>query len=121
MVVQRTVLELCVPRCQSLLLAAESGSSAVLERLDPPRRAAVVMALLALVLTGLVLVTSVMLGAHWVRRLARHRPGRRQANELRSTEANGRLRKSLRRVLPKSSTSDTVHLDAGTSDTVADA
>lgn len=120
MVVRCTTVDISMARCQDMLLAAESASSAVLERLDPPRRAAVVMALLALVLTGLVLVTSVMLGAHWVRRLARHRPGCQHAAESRSPAESGRLRKSLHRVLPQASTSDTVHLDSGTSDTVAD-
>jgi hypothetical protein len=47
-----------------------------LERLPPTERATVLMALLGLVLVGLFLVACVMIGAHWVRRLARHRPGR---------------------------------------------
>jgi hypothetical protein len=61
---------------QGFLLAAEEAAEPVLERLDPPRRAAVVMALLALTIIGLFLVVFTMVGGHWVRRLARHRPGR---------------------------------------------
>ncbi len=57
-----------------LLLAVEQTDGPVLERLDPPLRAAVVMALLALTLTGLFLVTFAMIGGRWVRRLARQRP-----------------------------------------------
>lgn len=110
-----------VALCQLLLLAEEAASSAVLERLDPPRRAAVVMALLALVLTGLVLVTSVMLGAHWVRRLARHRPSSHRTNvQLRSSAESSRLRKMLRPVLPQANSGDTLDLDSGTNETVAD-
>ena len=60
------------------LLAAQQAGDAVIERLDPPRRAAVLMALLGLTLVGLFLITFIMVGAHWVRRLARHRPGDRR-------------------------------------------
>jgi hypothetical protein len=106
------------------LLAANVGDNAatsVLERLDPPKRAAVVMALLGLVLTGLVLVTCAMLGAHWVRRLARHRPGTKQTRTIsRSPAENKRLRDALESVLPSAKSSDTVQLDSSTSDTIVD-
>ena len=101
-------------------LVAES-TAPVLERLDPPRRAAVVMALLALVLTGLALVTCVMIGAHWVRRLARHKPGDRQSHhEMNVAAANRRLRGALQSFLPELKTADTIHLDASTKETKAD-
>ena len=61
-----------------MLLGAQQVAEPVFERLDAPVRAAVVMALLALTLVGLFLITFVMVGGHWVRRLARHRPGGRR-------------------------------------------
>lgn len=44
-----------------------------LEQLDPPERAAVLMALLGLVLLGITLVVCTMLAGRWIRRYARHR------------------------------------------------
>lgn len=92
----------------------------VLERLDPPRRAAVVMALLGLVLLGLLLVACVMIGAHWVRRLARHRPGaiRKKADE--EAANNRQLREALASVLPEAKTDDTIQLGRTPSETKLD-
>ncbi|MCI0333995.1 MAG: hypothetical protein L0228_12325 [Planctomycetes bacterium] len=101
---------------ETLLLAKQSADP-VLEQLDPPRRAAVIMALLALVLTGLLLVTCVMLGAHWVRRLARHKPGAKDANVADTATENQRLRASLQSVLPEATTDDTVQLGKSPKDT----
>jgi hypothetical protein len=99
----------------------EAAASSVLERLDPPKRAAVVMALLGLVLTGLVLVTCAMLGGHWVRRMARHRPGSKPAQCVsRNPAESNRLREALDGMLSSTKTGDTVELDSGTSDTVVD-
>jgi hypothetical protein len=100
-------------------LLAEQASKPLLERLDPPRRAAVVMALLALVLTGLFFVACIMLGGHWVRRLARHKPRAQAAN---STDSGGnrRLRESLQAILPEDKTDDTVQLDSPSKDTKVD-
>jgi hypothetical protein len=114
-------VSVCVFRFWSILIAADAASLPVLERLDPPRRAAVAMALLALVLTGLALVTCVMLGGHWVRRLARHRPGS-QSSGTGSTSAteNRRLRDSLHGMLRQTNTGETVHIDSSTNETKAD-
>jgi hypothetical protein len=96
-----------------ILLIAQQSAEPVLERLDPPRRAAVVMALLALVLTGLLLVTFAMLGGHWVRRLARHKPGALRANSAaEAARQNRQLRESLRSVLPQTPTEDTIHIES---------
>jgi hypothetical protein len=103
----------------SALVGAET-TAPVLERLDPPRRAAVVMALLGLVLTGLVLITCVMLGAHWVRRLARHQPRDLATSDVRSEVASARLRKSLEAMLPDMKTGDTVQIDASSKETKVD-
>ena len=104
----------------SAVFAAET-TSPVLERLDPPRRAVVVMALLGLVLTGLVLITCVMLGAHWVRRLARHKPNDLlPAIESRGAAERDRLRRSLEPILPDVKTGDTVQIDGSTKETKVD-
>lgn len=49
---------------------AEAG----LLRLDPPTRARVLMALLAIILVGIFLLAAVLIGARWVRRLLRMPP-----------------------------------------------
>jgi hypothetical protein len=99
----------------TILLASQQAGDAVLERLDPPRRAAVVMALLGLTLVGLFLITFVMVGGHWVRRLARHRPGKRQFTKNVASEA--RLREVLQGILPEGKSSDTLLLDTSSKDT----
>lgn len=87
------------------LLAVERAAEPVLEQLDPPRRAAVVMALLALVLTGVALVACVMIGARWVRRLAAH-----NVRPTPTGKSPGRQpwRDVLRKVLPDAKSSDTI-------------
>jgi hypothetical protein len=73
------------------------------------------MALLGLTLVGLFLITFVMVGGHWVRKLARHRPGRRRFGK--SAETEGRLREALQKILPEMKSSDTVLLDTSSKDT----
>jgi hypothetical protein len=102
-----------------VMLLAEDAAKPVLERLDPPRRAAVVMALLGLVLTGLLLVVCVMLGGHWVRRMARHRPGGGNVN-VDSANENRQLRRSLEAILPNVKSSETIHTDRAAGDTRVD-
>jgi hypothetical protein len=99
----------------AIFFAAQQAGDAVIERLDPPRRAAVVMALLGLTLVGLFLITIVMLGGHWVRRLARHRPGQRESGK--SAVAEVRWRAALQNFLPETKSSDTLLLDASSKDT----
>jgi ferric-dicitrate binding protein FerR (iron transport regulator) len=99
-----------------LLLAAEEAAEAVLERLDPPRRAAVVMALLALTLIGLFLIVFTMVGGHWVRRLARHRPARTRRPGAEAPD-DSQLRQALESVLPETKTDDTVQLGKAPNDT----
>jgi hypothetical protein len=101
------------------LLAAED-TRPVLEQLDGPKRAAVVMALLALVLTGLVIVACTMLGAHWVRRMARHRPASGRNSMAISSAGNQRMREALQEILPMLKSADTVHIDPSTKETKAD-
>jgi hypothetical protein len=99
-----------------ILLAAEEAGQPVFERLDPPRRAAVVMALLALTLIGLFLVIFIMVGGHWVRRLARHRPARGVAVNT-GSPGDSELRQALESVLPEAKTDDTVQFTRAPSDT----
>jgi hypothetical protein len=61
------------------------------------------------------LITFVMVGGHWVRRLARHRPGRRRFETKAATE--GELREALQQILPERNSSDTVLLDTSSKDT----
>jgi len=75
------------------MLAAEP----LIERLDPPRRAAVLMAILGLVILGITLVACVMIGGRWVRRMARDKRG---PTTLTGHVENQRVRAALRTVLP---------------------
>ena len=99
----------------AIIFAAQQAGDAVLERLDPPRRAAVVMALLGLTLVGLFLITFAMVGGHWVRRLARHRPGQRRFVKHMATESG--MREALQKILPEANSNDTVLLDTSSKDT----
>lgn len=101
-----------------LLFAVEQSTDPVLERLDPPRRAAVVMALLGLTLIGLFLIIFVMVGGHWVRRLARQRPGRRSFAS--SGAANPSLHETLHNALPELKPTDTILLDRPSKDTIVE-
>ena len=104
-----------------ILLLAQQSAEPVLERLDPPRRAAVVMALLGLVLTGLLLVTIVMVGAHWVRRMARHKPGQQRASvDAEAVRKNRQLRESLQSILPEVKSEDTILMDGSAKETKVD-
>jgi hypothetical protein len=98
-----------------LLFAAQKAGDVAFDRLDAPTRAAVVMALLGLTLVGLFLITFVMVGGHWVRKLARHRPGRQRFGK--SAETESQLREALKNILPEMKSSDTVLLDSSSKDT----
>jgi hypothetical protein len=113
------VIASCIFRCSRMLLfGAQQAGDAVFERLDPPRRAAVIMALLGLTLIGLFLVTFVMVGGHWVRRLARHRPGQRPFRKNVASESQ--LSDVLQNMLPAHKTGDTVLLDTPSKETRID-
>jgi len=99
------------------MLQTVLGARPLLERLDPPRRAVLLMALLGLVLTGVVLVACVMIGGRWVRRLA-GRGVRPTATKKKA--APEPWREVLRESLPDAKTGDTVHLDRATDETRAD-
>jgi predicted LPLAT superfamily acyltransferase len=102
------------------IFLAKHSTDAVIERLDPPRRAAVLMTLLGLVLLGLVLVACAMIGAHWVRAMARYKPGAVRAKATADAAHNRQLREALASVLPEGRTEDTVHLGRTPSDTKVD-
>ena len=104
----------------SLLWAALTEGKAaepLIERLDPPRRAAVAMALLAITIIGLFLVTCVLIGGHWVRRLARRRHGH---SDMHKNVENQRLRSALHPILPTGTTGDTTVANKRSDDTTVD-
>ena len=100
----------------SLTIFAQQQGEPLLEQLDPPRRAMVLMALLALVLLGITLVACIMIGGRWVRRMARGSRGNLEAN----TNKHATWREALRAHLPNVSTSDTAIADGSSDDTIAD-
>lgn len=106
-------------------LLAQRAPDLLLERLDPPRRAAVVMALLALVLVGLLIVACVMIGARWVRNAARHQPPRARfskGTDLARSESpdNSSNRNSLGVNSAEMESCDTVLVNRKSTDTKAD-
>jgi hypothetical protein len=103
---------------QFAVILAQVAEKAPLERLDPPTRAAVIMTVFGLVLLGLALVAGAMIGARWVRRMARHRPQRGGSRSEPSNDANTRrLRELFRNDLPAADTTSTVQIDRGAEDT----
>jgi hypothetical protein len=106
-------------RLMILALAAEDAADMPLERLDPPRRAAVMMAILALVLIGIALVACVMIGGRWVRRMARDTRG--PTTNTTHIE-NKRLRAALEPILPTNNTppGETTVSNRKSDETVAD-
>jgi hypothetical protein len=107
---------------QGHYLAAAQSAQPILERLDPPRRAAVILAIIFLIVTCLLLVVCTMLGARWVRRIARQplRPPRIE-REPHSPAANRNLRALLDGALPNAASSETILTDRKTGDTKPDA
>ncbi len=53
--------------CTNYLLLADASTDTVLERLEPERRAAVVLALVGLALLGVLLAVITMLAGRWAR------------------------------------------------------
>src|SRR5262245_44252008 len=111
-------LRLAATPLAASLLAAANPPESVLQRLDPPRRATVIMALLGLVLTGVFLVALAMIGSHWARRLARSR--RKPLSPTADVE-NRRLREALAPIVPEiGKTDDTTIINRKSEDTIAD-
>jgi hypothetical protein len=98
-------------------VVAQHADEPLLKQLDPPRRAAVLMALLGLVLIGVTLVACVMIGGRWARRMARHRPGR---NRTHPTGDDKTWRKQLAQHLPDVDPGETTVIDQTTDETKAD-
>jgi hypothetical protein len=102
-------------------IAAQQPARPMLERLDPPHRAMVIMAILGLVLTGLMLVAGAMIGARWVRRMARQKPHSNPSSARSSIGLDSRLlRESLQGVLPNVEPGSTVEIDAASHETRID-
>jgi hypothetical protein len=98
------------------LAADQRAAEPLIEKLDPPRRAAVAMALLAIVIIGLFLVTCAMIGGHWARRLARREHG--PSNQHTNIE-NQRLRAALKPILPAGNSGETTVANKKSNDTIA--
>jgi hypothetical protein len=64
-----------------VLAAAAEKAKPLLERLDPPNRARVLMALLALVLVGAGLVLATIVGGRYLRKIARQTPAKTPRHE----------------------------------------
>lgn len=107
-------------KCLPSYLLARQSTEVVLEQLDPPRRAAVLMALLGLVLVGLALVSCAMIGGHWVRRMARHKPGGLPRKDVETAAENRRFREALAAVLSAAKTGDTLQLGRAPGETKLD-
>jgi hypothetical protein len=106
-----------VSQAQQLwVLADQSTTQPLIERLDPPRRAGVVMALLVITILGLFLITVVLLGGNWARRLARRRYPR---SDGQANIENERLRSVLQPILPTGSTGETTIAKRTSNDTIA--
>jgi hypothetical protein len=103
------------------LLAVAEQAQPVLERLDPQRRTAVIMAIIWILVTCLLLVVCTMLGARWVRRIARHKPRpRRLGDSTAAAIENRNLRASLGGVVPDVDPNETIHTNRKTGDTRID-
>lgn len=103
------------------MIAAAKSTGPVLEQLEPRRRVAVIMAILAIVLVGLLLVTCTMLGARWVRQIARQSPRPPRLDDLtppseKSPSPRAPLDGSSAPVDPN----ETVYLDPGKGETKVD-
>jgi hypothetical protein len=101
------------------MVQADQPSKAPLERLDPPTRAAVIMTIFALVLLGLTLVAGIMIGARWVRRMARHRP-RGSSPTAHAKSISQSLATLATDAVPDAKTDATVQIDASTKETKVD-
>jgi hypothetical protein len=99
------------------LLAIEKSAEHLIDRLDPPRRAAVLMAILALVLLGMAIVACVMIGGRWVRKLARDEHG---PTTITANIENQRLRAALQTILPTGDAGETKIAHRKSDETVAD-
>jgi hypothetical protein len=98
-------------------LAETQAAEPLIERLDPPRRAAVVMALLGITILGLFLVTLILLGGSWTRRMARKRLG---PSDDQTNIENQRLRSTLEPILPASPSGETTISRKRSDDTIID-
>jgi hypothetical protein len=103
-----------------LLLAAQPAEP-VLERLDAPKRAFVIMAIIFIAVIGLLLVMCTMLGARWVRGIARQRPRpTRHESGTRSSRAMNDLDAHTDSTSPRAGPDETIHIDRQMDDTKVD-
>ena len=97
------------------LIFAVKDAGPALEQMKPAQRVAVIMALLGLTLIGLFLITFIMVGGHWVRRLARHRPRSGRTVVERGDDAAAANAPQI--ILPDEKSGDTMLLDRASRET----
>lgn len=100
----------------ALVIGLAQAATPLIQKLDPTRRAAVLMALLGIVIVGLFIVALALLGGNWARRLARHSPTRRQTALRGFTKPIARAPE----VTDPSSSSDTIRIERDKSQTKTD-
>ena len=106
---------------RSSVLIAQSAEGPLIQRLDPQRNVALVMALFAIVLIGITLVACIMIGGHWVRKLARSQPKRKSSPMTNSEAWRAALSDSLAtEKLSEGKSSETVFSDGASDDTRVD-
>jgi hypothetical protein len=103
------------------LLFAAQRAEPVLERLDPPQRLYVIMAIIFIVVIGLLLVTCTMLGARWVRGIARQQPRTtRLGPDTAADSTNADSRPPLDAAGLQRNPNETIQIDRKKSDTKVD-
>ena len=95
---------------------AQESSQPLIQQLDPERNVAVSLALLGLVLIGITLVACIMIGGHWVRKLARSSLPKRTFE----SRDNAKLREKLAIHLPEGDPAETTLADPAADETKVD-
>lgn len=98
-------------------MLAQAEDLPLIHQLDPPRNAAVAMALLGLVLLGITMVACIMIGGRWVRRIAQSGP--RGASRIKQ-QLDTEWRKKLAEQVPDVPSDETMVAEQATDDTVTD-
>ena len=98
-------------------LLEETPTSRDIQRIDPVRNVILLIVLLGLVLLGITLIACVMIGARWVRRLARSHIS--QSNSP-HTSGKEKWRQVLANQLPDAKPEETIVTNSTTDDTIVD-
>ena len=102
------------------ILLAQTAKEPLIKQLDPERNVALMMALLGLVLIGITLVACIMVGGHWVRRLARSQPSQKTMTKKNGEAWRGTVAKMLSAEMLEGKANETMAVDQATDDTRTD-